>query len=145
MPLAPSSNCIALVKQFEGLRLRSYQDVGGVWTIGYGHIVGVTAGQTILQEQADSLLESDLQKACSEMQTLVTVWLNQNQVDALTSWVFNLGIGKLEESTLLRLLNMGQYTEIPSEMKKWVYAAGEIQPGLVLRRAAEAALWSQSI
>jgi lysozyme len=142
--MTPSEFCFNLIREFEGCKLRSYQDSVGVWTIGWGHTQDVQEGQTILQEQADALLEQDAQAACSGMNELVKVTLTQNQVDALTSWTYNLGIGNLKESTLLRLLNLGQYDQVPEQMQKWVYAGGEVLPGLVKRRAAEAALWGQS-
>jgi lysozyme len=70
--------------------------------------------------------------------------LTQGQFDALVSWTFNAGVGSMEHSTLLRLLNAGGYAVVPSQLLKWVYAAGVKEPGLVRRRDAEIMLWCRA-
>ncbi|WP_179400664.1 lysozyme [Burkholderia guangdongensis] len=139
--MTPSINCINLVEASEGCVLTSYQDSVGVWTIGYGHTAGVAAGMTITDAQAIQYLEQDLAAAGAAVSRLVTVTLSQNQYDALTDFVFNLGQGSLAESTLLKLLNMGNYTGAANQFHLWVYAGGKVLPGLVARRAAEAKLF----
>ena len=106
--LSCSPNGQTLIKKFEGLRLTAYQDMVGVWAIGYGHTgPDVKPGLTITQQQADQLLINDLVRFNNGVNALVTVKLNQNQFDALVSFSYNLGLGSLQNSTLLRLLNQG--------------------------------------
>lgn len=141
MPNAPSQAAIDLVKASEGLRLEAYQDAGGVWTIGYGHTRDVQPGDVITQQQADDFLREDLAEAAEGVNALVKVPLNQGQFDALCDFVFNLGEHDLERSTLLRLLNAGNYEAAANQFRVWVMGAGEVLPGLVKRRAAERVLF----
>lgn len=136
---------VDLVKHFEGLYLTAYLCPAGVPTIGYGHTAGVTMGETITAEQADAFLAADLTEAAGHVDALVTVALNDDQRGALSSFVFNLGAGSLQSSTLLRLLNAGDYAGADGQFGRWVYATVNGKPtklpGLVARRAAEAALF----
>lgn len=132
-----SEKGIELIKSFEGLRLEAYLDSVDVPTIGYGHTRGVKLGQTITQEQADALLEEDIHEFELAIQRLVHVNLTQNQFDALVSFTFNLGIGSLKQSTLLKKLNAGDITGAANEFNRWVYAGGKKLTGLVKRRSAE--------
>ena len=132
-----SEKGIELIKSFEGLRLEAYLDSVAVPTIGYGHTRGVKLGQTITQEQADALLEEDIHEFELAIQRLVHVNLTQNQFDALVSFTFNLGIGSLKQSTLLKKLNAGDITGAANEFNRWVYAGGKKLTGLVKRRSAE--------
>ena len=132
-----SEKGIELIKSFEGLRLEAYLDSVAVPTIGYGHTRGVKLGQTITQEQADTLLEEDIHEFELAIQRLVHVNLTQNQFDALVSFTFNLGIGSLKQSTLLKKLNAGDITGAANEFNRWVYAGGKKLTGLVKRRSAE--------
>lgn len=134
-----SNRGIDLIKQFEGLRLDAYQDSVGVWTIGYGHTQGVKAGDKITQEQADKLLMEDLAIFQRAVNKAVYIPLRQGQFDALVSFAFNLGVGNLLSSTLLRLLNSGQ--DPSAEFGKWVNAGGKKLAGLVRRREAERLLF----
>ena len=133
---------IDLIKQFEGLSLVSYQDSVGVWTIGIGH-VGPDAyeGRHITQEQADDLLRHDLEHAETAIDSLVLVPLTDNQFAALVSFTFNLGAGALRGSTLLRLLNDGDYNEAASQLLHWNHAGGHVLAGLTRRRQAERELF----
>ena len=133
---------LALVKAYEGLRLESYQDSGGVWTIGYGHTRSAGPGDIISAQRAERLLESDLMAAEQAVERLVKVPLTDNQFSALVSFVFNLGERAFAKSTLLRKLNEGGYGLVPACLKSWIFDNGRVLPGLVKRRAAEAALWS---
>lgn len=132
---------VDLVKQFEGLYLSVYLCPAGVPTIGYGHTAGVALGQTITAEQAEQFLTTDLTSAAASVDRLVKVALTPQQRGALASFVFNLGAGNLQDSTLLKLLNGGDYAGAAGEFGKWVHADGKVLPGLVRRRAAEAALF----
>ena len=137
-----SNKGIELIKQFEGCRLKAYQDSVGVWTIGYGHTEGVSEGMEISEHQAEIMLSSDLVKYAKYIDEYVTTALNQNQFDALTSWVYNLGPGNLRSSTMLKVLNEGSYNDVPYQIKRWNKAGGKVLKGLVRRREAEAKLFA---
>ena len=130
-----------LIKQFEGLYLKAYRCPAGVPTIGYGHTAGVAMGQTITQQQADDYLRRDVRQFERAVARLVSVPLTQGQFDALVSFAFNLGEGALAQSTLLRLLNAGDYAGAAAQFDRWNKAGGRVLPGLVRRRAAERALF----
>ncbi|UJB32647.1 MULTISPECIES: lysozyme [Chromobacterium] len=141
-----SANGVKLIQQFEGLRLKAYQDAVGVWTIGYGHTgPDVTPGLVISQAQADALLARDLNRFETGVSRLVSVPLNQNQFDALLSFSYNLGLGSLQNSTLLRLLNQRDYAGAAAQFPRWNKAGGKVLPGLTRRRAAEQALFLQPV
>lgn len=139
--MQPSQAAIDLIKAAEGLRLTAYRDSGGILTIGYGSTGGIKPGQTITPEQAEAMLVDDLDEAAEAVRQLVTVPLTQGQFDALCSFVFNLGAGRLRDSTLLRLLNQRKYGEAAAQFRFWVMASGQPLPGLVKRRAAERAMF----
>ncbi len=136
------------LRRHEGLRLEAYPDPGSggyPWTIGYGHTRGVKKGDTISREQAEHFLLQDVAEAEEAIERLVQVPLSAGQMDALVSFVFNLGAGAFERSTLLTKLRRGDYSGAAAEFDKWVYAAGKVMPGLVARRAAERARFEASI
>ncbi|RRY03818.1 lysozyme [Brucella anthropi] len=141
---------LAFIKQWEGLRLKAYQDEAGVWTIGYGHTSRaggpiVTKGMTITEAEANEILLNDLAKFERRVSSLVKVPLNDFQYAALVA--FDLNIGALDQSTLLKKLNARDYDAVPAELAKWVYTTDPRTKkkvksrGLVNRRAAEAGLW----
>ncbi|PGH55885.1 muraminidase [Azospirillum palustre] len=136
---------VDLVKHLEGLYREAYLCPAGVPTIGYGHTDGVRLGQTITVEQADAFLASDIAEAAGRVDALVKVPLNDDERGALASFAFNLGAGSLASSTLLKLLNSGDREGARIQFGRWVYAtvngARTQLPGLVARRAAEAALF----
>lgn len=138
---------LALIRKFEGLKLRPYRDVAGLWTIGYGHRITEYHAQQlamgISEQMAESILDEDADKAAAEVTRLVSVPLTQPQFDALGSFEFN--DGKLEGSTLLRDLNAGDYDAAVAQFPLWCHAHErgvlvEVE-GLKTRRAAEIALW----
>lgn len=132
-----SEHCVERIKTFEGCRLESYKCPGGIWTIGYGHTLGVTEGMSITQEVADFFLLKDLHPFEVEVNRLGT-W-NQHQFDALVSFAFNVGIGNLKNSTLLKKIRLGASNDdIRREFMRWIYADGKPLPGLKRRRAWEA-------
>jgi lysozyme len=134
---------LALTKSFEGLRLSAYQDSGGVWTIGYGHTgPEVHAGQHISEAEAQTLLRADMTAAVDCVRRAVQVKLTQGQFDALVDFCFNAGQGGLLGSSLLRCVNRGEFAEAVEQFGLWVHAGGRVAPGLVRRRAAEAALFA---
>lgn len=130
-----------IVKEFEGLRLEAYKCPADVWTIGYGHTRGVIPGDVITEKEAEIFLAEDLEDAESAVNEYVEVKLNQNQFDALVSFVYNLGAGNFKSSTLLRKLNAGDYLGAANEFKRWNKAGGKVLNGLVRRRAAECNLF----
>ena len=134
-----------LIKEFEGLRLTAYLCPAGVWTIGYGHTKGVKRGMKIDQAQADRLLDIDLIDVARSIRQLVKVNINDNQEQALVSFVFNIGSGAFEKSTLLRKINNRDFLAASLEFRKWVYAKGTKLPGLIRRRKAEKDLFNEPV
>lgn len=134
---------IEKVKEFEGLRLTSYKDSAGVWTIGYGHTRGVKSGQTITEKQADSLLRGDLLTAENYVNGM-KLNLTQGQFDALVDFCYNLGAGNLAGSTLLAKIRAKAPTEeIQAQFRRWVYSGKKKLAGLVKRREWEAQRWAE--
>ena len=109
---------LELIKHFEGCELTAYKCPAGVWTIGYGHIKGVSEGMTITQEQAEQMLLDELVEYENYINELVSVDLSQNQFDALVSWVYNLGPSNLRSSTLLKVLNSGDYNGVSAQIMR---------------------------
>ena len=132
---------LSLIKKFEGCELEAYQCSAGVWTIGYGHTKGVTPSDSISQEEAEQMLVDELHEYESYVNEYVTVALSQNQFDALVSWVYNLGPANLKASTMLKVLNSGEYEDVPAQIKRWNKAGGKVLEGLIRRREAEACLF----
>jgi lysozyme len=139
--LSTSAAGVELIKQFEGLRLQSYQDSVGVWTIGYGHTRTAGPNQRISADEAHRLLIQDIIDHEAHIKRLVKVPLSQGEFDALSSWVFNVGGGSLASSTLLRKLNAGDYAGAANEFPRWNKADGKVLAGLTRRRNAERDLW----
>lgn len=136
---------LALIKQFEGCKLKSYQDIVGIWTIGYGHTGDdVTPGQKIDQETADSLLAADLSQFEDGVSGCLTTkqgGVTDNQFSALVCFAYNVGLGNLKSSTLLKKLLVGDTTGAANEFLRWNKAGGKEVAGLTRRRAAERALF----
>lgn len=134
---------VALIKEFEGLRLKAYPDPatgGAPWTIGVGHTGGVKPGDVITEAKADEFLRADLERFEGAVNKLFPV-TTQNQFDALVSLCFNVGEGNLSSSTLRTLHNHGQYEAAQAQFKRWNRAAGKEMAGLTRRRSAEALLY----
>ncbi len=131
-----------LIKSFEGLELKAYKDSVGVLTVGYGSTgPHVYEGLVITEEQAEAMLKSDVSRFERGVTELVKVPLNQNQFDALVSFSFNLGLGNLKSSTLLRKLNASDYSGAANEFLRWNKAGGKVLNGLTRRREAEKKLF----
>ncbi len=141
----------AFIARFEGYRDALYNDPASPHnaTIGFGHMVhmGPIAGtepvKKVTREQALKLLEADCTKAAAAVKKHVKAPLTQAQFDALVSFTYNCGEGSLLESTLLKKLNAGGYSDVPTELSKWTHAGTEVLPGLVTRRKAEGALFAK--
>ena len=158
-----------LIKSFEGIldgnpataNLDPYLDPIGIWTIGWGHAIVVgkdflrgkenkakafalyPGGLTI--PEAETLLRADVMDKCRDVDSLVKVSLNDNQYAAIVSFTFNLGVGNLKQSTLLKKLNAGDFEGAANEFAKWNKAGGKVLAGLTRRRAAEAELFRRPV
>lgn len=129
-----------LTKSFEGCRLTAYRDIAGVWTIGFGHTgKDVYEGLVWTQAQADDALMHDLLAAATLLE-LYSPGLPDGAHEALTDFVFNLGVAHYRTSTLCRLVNAKDWTAAKLEIMKWDHSNGTVVPGLLRRREAEAAL-----
>lgn len=129
-----------LAKQFEGCRLSAYQDIAGVWTIGWGHTgKDVYAGLQWTQEQADDALAHDLQAAAA-LVALYSPGLSDGVLAAMVDFVFNLGIGNYRSSTLCKCVNAQDWNGAKAQLLLWDHSNGQVVPGLLRRREAEAAL-----
>jgi lysozyme len=130
----------ALAKEFEGCVLTAYQDLAGVWTIGYGHTgKDVFPGLGWTQAQADEALQHDL-NAAAALLNMYSPGLANGALDALVDFVFNLGIGSYRTSTLCQCVNAEDWPNAKLELLKWDHSGGVVVPGLLRRREAEAAL-----
>jgi lysozyme len=154
-----------LIRSFEGIpdgdpstvTLDPYLDPIGIWTIGWGHAIRVgndflrgpanrarafalyPGGLTLAQ--AETLLRADLITRCRDVAAALTRDVNENQFAALVSFAFNCGIANLKQSTLLRLVNAGDFAGAAREFPKWNKSGGQVLKGLTRRREAEAALF----
>ena len=130
---------IEKLKEFEGFRRDAYRDAAGVLTIGYGHTGrDVREGDRITTYGAEQLLLIDLKEHEAAVRQL-HVARSQGQFDALVSFSFNLGVGRLQRSTLLKVIRRGgSKMAITREFKRWVFAGGKRLPGLEVRREWEA-------
>jgi lysozyme len=131
----------ALIKQFEGFREHAYQDVVGVWTIGYGFTRGVAPGQHMTPQQAEARLITELLGYEQAVLSGCTLEPNQNQLDAMCSLAWNIGIAGFLRSTVLRAHNRGDFQSASRAFGLWNKAGGREWAGLTRRRAAEAALY----
>lgn len=138
-----SINGINLIKQFEGCRYSPYRDSIGLWTVGYGHLIGdgksLPSGdnRVFTQKEIDDFLVNDLMHVESGISVLIRVPITQNQFDALCSFCYNLGVGTLQKSTLLKDINSSLWDAAANDILKFHFAGGVSLPGLVKRRQAE--------
>jgi lysozyme len=139
----PTSDCLDLIKEFEGCRLEAYRCPAGKLTVGYGHTTRVYTGQKITPIQADAFLVDDVRWAADAVNRLAPN-LQQHQFDAVVSFVFNVGENAFKTSTLLSYLKRGLYAKAGGEFPRYVWVQDKISPGLQRRRAAEAALFLRS-
>ena len=132
---------IALITEFEGFRSKAYQDVVGVWTIGYGFTLGVQPGDTITKEQAKRRLARELESYEAAVMRACTNEPNQNEFDALVCFAFNVGASGMAKSSVIKAHNRGDHQAAARAFSLWNKAGGKVWPGLTRRRAAEAALY----
>lgn len=142
---------LALIKSFEGLQRIAYQDVAGIWTIGYGHIKGVKQGMTITEEEAEKLLLKDLTDAERIVNRQFPVHLNENQYSALVSLAFNIGEDWILKSTVRRKL-IAYVPDYPAAAdafllfnRSTVNGKRVVVDGLTRRREAERALFLKPV
>lgn len=139
------SALLAGLATHEGLELRAYRDIVGVPTICYGSTKDVYMGQRKTKAECDALLKTETSEFGAAVLALVQVPINQNQYDALVSLTYNIGIGALKKSTLLRKLNSGDYDAAAKEFDRWIYAGGRPVNGLRKRRAQERKLFETPV
>ena len=141
-----SEQGFAIIREFEGFRANAYLDTGGVWTIGYGTIkypdgTKVKKGDTCTQGQAELWLKNDCQWVDACLDKYVKVNINQNQFDALASFIYNIGETAFVKSTMLTLINKGDLRVSASQFDRWVFDNGKRIQGLANRRSKEKALF----
>ena len=146
-----SKDGINLIKHFEGCPMEdgmvvSYRCPANKPTIGFGSLKlidgsPVQDGMTITKQEAEDLLAHELEEYEGYINDMVTVAIKQHEMDAMVSWVFNLGPTNLKNSTLLRVLNEGKYHEVPEQIKRWNKVNGVPNEGLIKRRKSEALLF----
>jgi lysozyme len=142
-----SSNGVNFIKNFEGFRSKPYLDSVGVPTIGYGTIMYPDGTRVTMEDdaiteaQAEEYLAFEIDHKTASINNMLTETVNQNQFDALSSFTYNLGTGALHGSTLLKLVNQGNFTAAANEFVKWNHAGGVAVPGLTRRRLAEQQLF----
>lgn len=143
MSMQTSAAGIDLIKRYEGFGAKRYICPAGLPTIGYGHVIlaGEKFPAVMTKTQAEKLLALDLKKYEAPVNKLVRVPLTQGQFDALVSFVYNIGAGKFQSSTLLKMLNLGDYAGARGQFMRWNKANGQVLAGLTARRAAEANLF----
>lgn len=141
-----SKEGLALIEEFEGLKLQAYQDSGGIETIGYGHALQrwEPSLTTITPEQALRILKMDIEPIEKSLAVLLTFPLTQNQVDALSSFIFNIGMESFKRSHVYFYLKQKDFKKTLSFWRQWIYdSSGRRQWGLVLRRKKETALFNE--
>ena len=137
---------LGLLKSFEGWRSEAYQDVTGVWTIGFGHtsMAGapeVYPGMTITREEGTAILLRDLERFSDAIRPHIKVSLNANQYSALLSFAYNVGPANFKKSSVLAYVNQKRFAEVPGRLALWTKAGGKVLRGLSRRRAAEGGLF----
>lgn len=136
-----------LIKQYEGCKLTAYQDIVGIWTIGYGTTamagLGIepAKGMTITHERAEDLLRQGVDKFANTVDAMITTKVNQNQRGACVALAYNVGSTAFAKSTVLRELNAGHFDKAAAAFRMWNKAGGEVIQGLVNRREAEIKLF----
>lgn len=136
-----SATGLALIKSFEGLRLDAYRCAAGVLTIGYGCTRDVKWGDKITEGGAEILLKEDVSVFEDCVNDFVSVDLTQNQYDALVSLAFNIGCAAFRSSTLLKLVNAGDFGAASHQFLRWNRGGGRVLAGLSKRRIAESQLF----
>ncbi len=140
---------IDLIKEFEGFRANAYRDSVGVWTIGYGHTSRagepkVKPGMRITRAEGERILKKDVAMFAADVERALgndADKLNDNQFGAIVSFAYNVGIGNLKKSSVLKAIRRGDLDAVPAKLKLWNKAGGKVLKGLVRRRKAEGELF----
>ena len=133
-----SQRGIDLIKSFEGCRLTAYKCPAGIWTIGFGTTgTAIKEGLVWSQAQADEALAKHLEEFSRGVTDLLKVSVTQGQFDALVSFAYNVGPGALRKSTLLKMLNDGDYSGAAGQFIRWINKGSSFEAGLRRRREAE--------
>jgi lysozyme len=145
---AGNVSAATIIAKFEGLRLRAYKDSGGIWTIGYGTTINpetglpIKQGDVITKAKALEWLKITTANVQARVKELIKRPVTDNQLAALTSLAYNIGLGAFTRSTLLRKLNAGeQPSTIAAEFLRWNKVSSREVPGLTKRRKSEAELF----
>lgn len=138
---------LALIREAEGFRSAAYRDAVGVWTIGYGHTTAagppkVERGLVVTRDEAEAIFRRDVEAVAEGVRQVVQQTLSDAKFSALVSFAYNVGLGNFRSSSVLRAVNAGDLAAVPQRLQLWVKAGGRTLPGLVKRRAAEAALFA---
>lgn len=144
-PKLEASDSIKLfIMNWEKFRSVAYKPTpGDVWTIGYGSTDGVKEGDVCTLEQAEIWLNNEVNLITGKLAKLIKVPVTQNQFDALVSLTYNIGISAFKNSTLLKVLNKGEYDKVPNEMRRWIYQGNNMLQGLLNRRNAEIEIYNK--
>lgn len=140
-PIKVSELGLALIRRFEGCRVKAYQCPAKVWTIGYGHTKTAKPGMQISLAEANHLLQQDVEIFEQAVSKLVKVPINQNQFDALVSFTFNVGTNAFANSTLLAALNRKNYSVAADQFLRWSKVGNTTLKGLLDRRIEERKLF----
>lgn len=149
-----SESGIEFIKRYEGVRYTAYNDVAGLRTIGVGHLLTkeelqgnyvkigsdkISADRSLTDQQVNDLLKQDLEPKMQTVRNAIKANITQSQFDMLVSLCFNIGQGAFKSSTVVRVINQGNFDQVPNAFMMWVKAGGKVVQGLVNRRQAEAA------
>jgi lysozyme len=136
-----------LIKTFEGYSPFIYKDAIGIPTVGFGHVIlpGEDINTPLMGPEAFSLLQRDVNSRSGRLNALIQVPLSASQFNALASLSYNIGLGNIQRSTLLRRVNAGRHEEVPPQFLVWDRAGGKVLTGLLLRRKVEAKLYEKDI
>jgi lysozyme len=135
--LIASAAVLVGVAVHEGYSGTAYQDVAGVYTVGFGQADGVKKGDTTDPVRALVKLQNSLDEKAKGMVACINVPISQNEYDAYLDFTYNVGISAFCHSTLNKKLNAGDYEGACKELLKWNTAGGKVVPGLVKRRTEE--------
>jgi len=141
MTMKTGKKGLQIIKHYEGFRAKAYYCPANVLTIGYGTTAGVTKNMVVTEAMAEKLLQADVKKFEDAINAAVKVKINQDQFDALVSFVYNVGAGNFRSSTLLKLLNQGRFDLVDDQFGRWNKGGGRVLAGLTKRRATEATLF----
>jgi lysozyme len=141
---------LALIRRFEGFRACAYRDAAGIWTIGFGHTSAAGAphvrpGMKISRKEGLQILARDVASFALGVERLLDVELRDSQFSALVSFAYNVGLGNFRKSSVLGAVNARDFAAVPRRLSLWVKCRGCVLPGLVNRRAAEAAMFLSEV